>query len=148
MELILFAVVSVIIARYFEKRFIIAASAHAVLFLIFGICLLYCSDCEVIIKAMRSISGDVAYDYIRCAFKSPLDIFFFGYSAYLIVDIVIIAMIVAVSAAVGELIHRKASQQKVFSAQENGKIQILPRNPSVYNGYKERKYIKYCRMLN
>ncbi len=149
MDLILFTVVNVIIARWFEKRFIIAAAAHCVLFLVFGLCLLYCSDSDVISVAMRAVSGETVYEYIRYALSSPIHIFYFGYNAYLVIDISIIFMIIAVSAAVsGTLIHRAAYGRKKLDLKVDGNKRIPLFILSNNNVYKERIYIKYCRILD
>ncbi|MDD4125566.1 MAG: hypothetical protein PHW77_07580 [Eubacteriales bacterium] len=149
MELILFAAVSVIIARWFEKRYVIAAAAHSILFLIFGLCLLYCSDCDVIVSAMKSMSGEVVYEYIRYALNAPLDIFFFSYSAYLIVNTVMIFMLIAVSAAVtGQIIHRAVSGHNKLLIKDNDNKGLLSFFLGKKYVNKERKYIKYCRILS
>lgn len=148
MELLLFAIISVIIARWFEKRFRIAAAAHSVLFLVFGLCLLYCSGNHIIESVMRMVSGDTVYEYIRFALQSPMRIMFFGYSAYLVVNLSLIFMIIAVTVAVSHaLVRRAESARKKTALVPAGKNHAFyPMNH--YNKNKEKKYIKYCRILN
>ena len=85
-ELIIFFLCSVLIARCLEKRYKIASMAHAVLFVFLGLVWVFTSEIELIEFAARNMVGDFYYEVLKEALTERMTMFHLGFSALLMAE--------------------------------------------------------------
>ncbi|CCY07224.1 MAG: hypothetical protein SOY54_01720 [Bacilli bacterium] len=146
--LIVYFLVSVVIARWLEKKMRIAAVFHSIMFTIITMYLLLVSNVSVISNMFKYFMGDSEYEIFRSALLDKYRINSYEISVFIILEFILLVLsvlVLAVSAVVIikdslEIVKRKLG---FFKKQEAHTKYIL-----VEWHYAEKIYLHFCRLLN
>lgn len=146
--LIVYFLVSVVIARWLEKKMCVAAIFHSVMFIIITMYLLIIGNVPGIYKVMANIFGDTEYSLFREALLSKYRINSHEFSVFIILEFILLVLSVLVL-TVSALVILKDTfatvKRKLGFLKEEAKYEkyIL-----VEWHYAKKIYLHFCRLLN
>ena len=146
--LIVYFLISVVIARWLEKKMRIAAVFHSIMFIIITMYLLLVSNVSVISNMFKYFMGDSAYEIFRSTLLDKYRINSYEISVFIILEFILLVLsvlVLAISAVVIikdslEIVKRKLG---FFKKEEAHTKYIL-----VERHYAKKIYLHFCRLLN
>lgn len=146
--LILYCVLSVIIARWLEKRMRMAAVFHSIMFIIVTVYLLLLCDARYIVNAFEYLLGKESYEAFKEALLTSYYAYSFEISVFAILEMMLLFLsiiVLAVTAVklVEEAVHVVRKNLGAFRTLEAEEKYIL-----VEWHCAKKIYLHFCRLLN
>lgn len=146
--IILYSVISIIVARYLEKHMKVAAIFHSILFVFLTTFLLFMSNNPFIDRALENIVGETYFEGFKESLFAKYRIYSSEFSVFIILEMILlflsIIVLVVTATKVAKTVYEDMKQYKViFKPMRIAKIQIKGTRH-----HARRIYLQFCRLLN
>lgn len=146
--LILYCVLSVIIARWLEKRMRLAAIFHSIMFVIITIYLLLLCDARYLVNAFELLLGKESYEAFKDALLTSYYAYSFEISVFAILEMMLLFLSIIVLAVTAVTVIEKtiSSVRKNLGAFKP--LKAIEKYILVEWHCAKKIYLHFCRLIN
>lgn len=146
--LLLYCVLSVVIARWLEKHMKIAAVFHSILFIFLMTYLLFLCDIPFITNAMKNILGDVYYSSFRESLFAKYRVYSVEISVFIILEMLLLFLSIVVLAVtavkVAKEVYNEAKKQLAIFKERKVTYEYFTGT----RHFAKKIYLHFCKLLN
>lgn len=146
--LILYCVLSVIIARWLEKRMRFAAIFHSIMFIVITVYLLLLCDARYLVNAFEYLLGKESYGAFKEALLSTYYAYSFEISVFAILEMMLLFMSIIVLAVTAVKLVEKAVQAVRKNLGAFKQLKAEEKYILVEWHCAKKIYLHFCRLLN
>ena len=146
--LILYCVLSVIIARWLEKRMRLAAIFHSIMFVIITIYLLLLCDARYLVNAFELLLGKESYEAFKDALLTSYYAYSFEISVFAILEMMLLFLSIIVLAVTAVTVIEKAISSVRKNLGAFKPLKAIEKYILVEWHCAKKIYLHFCRLIN